>query len=195
MLYPNEMFYKLITLTVTFTVSIIISVNVMAIEEPQYDLINKTHSYEIRMYKERLVAQTIKNSGPDRAFMRLFDYISGSNQNSSKIDMTAPVIEYEIDNGKVMNFFLPEIYSNSNAPKPNSENINLVTIKGGPYAVIKYSGRSSYDNFLKYVKILQEFLIKDNVKTIGEPIKATYNGPMTPFFLRRNEVMFRINLK
>ena len=73
----------------------------------------KTHSYEIRMYKERLVAQTIKNSGPDRAFMRLFDYISGSNQNSSKIDMTAPVIEYEIDNGKVMNFFLPEIYSNS----------------------------------------------------------------------------------
>ena len=39
-----------------------------------------------------------------------------------------------------------------------------------------------------------EFLIKDNVKTIGEPIKATYNGPMTPFFLRRNEVMFRINL-
>ena len=62
--------------------------NVMAIEEPQYDLINKTHSYEIRMYKEkhkRLVAQTIKNSGPDRAFMRLFDYISGSNQNFCKI--------------------------------------------------------------------------------------------------------------
>ena len=92
--------------------------------------------------------------------MRLFDYISGSNQNSSKIDMTAPVIEYEIDNGKVMNFFLPEIYSNSNAPKPNSENINLVTIKGGPYAVIKYSGRSSYDNFLKYSKTLQEFFNK-----------------------------------
>ena len=105
------------------------------------------------MYKERLVAQTIKNSGPDRAFMRLFDYISGSNQNSSMIDMTAPVIEYEIDNGMVMNFFLPEIYSKSNTPKPNSENINLVTIKGGPYAVIKYSGRSSYDNFLKYSKI------------------------------------------
>ena len=36
------------------------SVNEMAIEEPQYDLINKTHSYEIRMYKERLAAQTIK---------------------------------------------------------------------------------------------------------------------------------------
>ena len=195
MLYINELFYKLITLTVTFTVSIIFSVNVMAIEEPQYDLINKTHSYEIRMYKERLVAQTIKNSGPDRAFMRLFDYISGSNQNSSKIDMTAPVTEFENENGKAMNFFLPEIYSNSNAPKPNSENINLVTIKGGPYAVIKYSGRSSYENFLKYSKILQDFLIKDNFKTIGEPIKATYNGPITPFFLRRNEVMIRVDIE
>ncbi|GIR80254.1 MAG: hypothetical protein CM15mP81_17640 [Alphaproteobacteria bacterium] len=163
----------------------------MAIEEPKFDLINKTHSYEIRMYKERLAVQTIKNSGPDRAFMRLFDYISGSNQNSSKIDMTAPVIEYEIDNGKVMNFFLPEIYSKSNAPKPNSENVNLVTIKGGPYAVIKYSGRSSYDNFLKYVKILQVFN-KDNVKTIGEPIKATYNGPMTPFFCDEMRLCFEL---
>ena len=191
MLNFNGMFYKKIILIF----SLVYSWNVMAIEEPQYDLINKTHSYEIRMYKERLAVQTIKNSGPDRAFMRLFDYISGSNQNSSKIDMTAPVIEYEIDNGKAMNFFLPEIYSKSNTPKPNSENVNLVTIKGGPYAVIKYSGRSSYNNFLKYSKILQEFLIKDNIKTIGEPIKATYNGPMTPFFLRRNEVMFRINLK
>ena len=191
MLNFNGMFYKKIILIF----SLVYPWNVMAIEERQYDLINKTHSYEIRMYKERLALQTIKNSGPDRAFMRLFDYISGSNQNSSKIDMTAPVIEYEIDNGKVMNFFLPEIYSKSNTPKPNSENVNLVTIKGGPYAVIKYSGRSSYDNFLKYSKILQEFLIKDNVKTIGEPIKATYNGPMTPFFLRRNEVMIRVDIE
>ena len=191
MLNFNGMFYKKIILIF----SIVYPWNVMAIEEPQYDLINKTHSYEIRMYKERLALQTIKNSGPDRAFMRLFDYISGSNQNSSKIDMTAPVIEYEIDNGKVMNFFLPEIYSKSNTPKPNSENVNLVTIKGGPYAVIKYSGRSSYNNFLKYSKILQEFLIKDNVKTIGEPIKATYNGPMTPFFLRRNEVMIKVDIE
>ena len=51
------------------------------------------------------------------------------------------------------------------------------------------------DNFLKYSKTLQEFLIKDNVKILGEPIKATYNGPMTPFFLRRNEVMIRVDIE
>jgi hypothetical protein len=27
------------------------------------------------------------------------------------------------------------------------------------------------------------------VRTSGDPIKATYNGPFMPFFLRRNEVM------
>ena len=165
----------------------------MAIAEPQYNIIKKIRSYEIRMYKDRIAVQTIKSSGQDKAFRRLFDYISGSNKNSSKIDMTAPVTEFKNENGKVMIFFLPEIYSMRNAPKPNSENINLVTIKGGPYAVIKYSGRSSYDNFLKFSNILKELLNKDDVRTIGEPIKATFNGPMTPFFLRRNEVMIRVD--
>ena len=48
-------FYKKIILIF----SLVYSWNVMAIEEPQYDLINKTHSYEIRMYKE-ISVQTIK---------------------------------------------------------------------------------------------------------------------------------------
>ena len=77
--------------------------------------------------------------------------------------MTAPVIEFEGVNGKTMNFsyqkFTPRV-----TLQTKFKNINLVTLKGGPYAVVKYSGRSSYDNFLKYVKILREFLIKDNVK-------------------------------
>ena len=109
--------------------------------------------------------------------------------------MTAPVIEFESVNGKAMNFFLPESYSIQNAPDPNTSNVKLVTFKGGLIAVIKYSGRSSDSNFLKYSKILKDILEKDRIKTVGNEIKATYNGPMTPFFLRRNEVMFRINLK
>ena len=88
----------------------------MATEEPKFDLIKKTQNYEIRNYSDRPSIQTIKNSGEDTAFRRLFEYISGSNSTSSKINMTAPVIEFEDVNGKTMNFFLPEIYSKSNAP-------------------------------------------------------------------------------
>jgi hypothetical protein len=35
-------------------------------------------------------------------------------------------------------------------------------------------------------------LFSDNIKTVDNPIKATFNGPLTPFFLRRNETMVRI---
>ena len=167
----------------------------MATEEPKFDLIKKTQNYEIRNYSDRPSIQTIKNSGEDTAFRRLFEYISGSNSTSSKINMTAPVIEFDGVNGKTMNFFLPESYSIQNAPDPNISYVKLVAFKGGLFAVIKYSGRSSDSNFLKYSKILKDILKKDRIKIIDKEIKATYNGPMTPFFLRRNEVMFRINLK
>ena len=166
----------------------------MATEEPKFDLIKKTQNYEIRNYSDIPCIQTIKNSGEDTAFRRLFEYISGSNSTSSKINMTAPVIEFESVNGKAMNFFLPESYSIQNAPDPNDSNVKVVTFKGGTFAIIKYSGRSSDSNFLKYSKILKDILKKDRIKIIDKEIKATYNGPMTPFFLRRNEVMFRINL-
>ena len=106
--------------------------------------------------------------------------------------MTAPVIEFESENGKVMNFFLPESYSIKNAPDPNTSNVKLVTFKGGLFAVIKYSGRSSDSNFLQYSEILKVELRKDDLNIIEKPIKATFNGPMTPSFLRRNEVMIKI---
>ena len=49
----------------------------MATEEPKFDLIKKTQNYEIRNYSDRPSIQTIKNSGEDTAFRRLFEYISG----------------------------------------------------------------------------------------------------------------------
>ena len=65
-------------------------------------------------------------------------------------------------------------------------------MKRGKYAVIKYSGRSTYKNFERHSKVLLEALAADKIKTVDQPIKATFNGPLTPFFLRRNEVMIRI---
>ena len=73
--------------------------------------------------------------------------------------------------------------------------MKIATIKEGYFAVIKYSGRSSDKNFIKYSKILQEKLLKDKIVIKGFPIKATYNGPFTLPLVRRNEAMFNIKWK
>ena len=72
--------------------------------------------------------------------------------------------------------------------------IKILTIEGGYYAVIKYSGRSSDKNFLKNKEILEKELRVDNIKVLSSPIRASYNSPFTLPMLKRNEVMYRVDL-
>ena len=185
--------YKLLAIGIAFLCNFVGTA--MAYEEPSYELIKSNAVYEIRRYSDRLAVKTIHSSGENRAFRRLFNYISGANQSSSKIAMTIPVIQSNDDNGMAMHFFLPRKYTKETAPVPKAENVSLVTITGGYYAVIKYSGRSTEINFRKYASILNEALLSDGVRALEQPVKATYNGPLTPFFLRRNEAMYQIDWK
>ena len=175
-----------------------------AIEEPSYSVITVNEIYEIREYDDRLAVQTSQKNGQNGAFRKLFKYISGSNISSTKIemttpvtqsvkiDMTTPVMQKFQDGEMIMKFFLPRKFNLKTAPQPLSEDLSIVIVKGGKYAVIKYSGRSTYKNFKKHSKVLLEALVADKVETIDQPIKATFNGPLTPFFARRNEAMVRI---
>ena len=72
--------------------------------------------------------------------------------------------------------------------------IETNSIEGGYYAVIEYSGRSSDKNFLKNKDILEKLLRQDNITILSPPIRASYNSPFTLPMLKRNEVMYRINL-
>ena len=80
-------------------------------------------------------------------------------------------------------------------PSPDRDDVELITVKGGFYAVAEYSGRSTDQNYIKHSARLFEALRKDNVLTIGDPMMATYNGPFTLPFMRRNEAMYRVNWK
>ena len=92
-----------------------------------------------------------------------------------------------------MQFYLPSKFKKKTVPIPSSSEVEIVTVQGGYYAVIKYSGRLTDKNFNKHKKILKENLIEDKIKIIGSAIKATYNGPFTLPILRRNEVMFHVD--
>ena len=185
--------YKLISATIT--IFLLSTSNAMAYEEPDYKLIKTTDVYEIRQYKDRLAVQTTQSTGQNGAFRRLFNYISGSNESSSKIAMTVPVIQSNSDSKSSMVFFLPKSFTKQSAPTPGAENVELITVKGGFYAVVKYSGRSTNQNYNKHSAILKEALRIDTIITIGDSMMATYNGPFTPPFMRRNEAMYRVDWK
>jgi hypothetical protein len=177
----------------------------MALEEPKYTIITQANDYEIRKYEDRLAVETLEGSGENRAFSLLFEYISGANElnskvamtipvtQSTKIDMTAPVTQLEVNGDRIMRFFLPTKFTMEDAPRPTSDAVRLVMVKGQTYAVTRYSGRSSDQNFFRNAHKLDEALKRDGVQTSCDPIKATYNGPFMPFFLRRNEVMMSVD--
>ena len=192
MLLKTSIYHFIIAALTIFFLS---TSNAMAYEEPKYKLIKSTDVYEIRQYQDRLAVETTQSKSQNGAFRRLFNYISGSNESSSKIAMTVPVIQSKDSNGASMIFFLPKSFTKQSAPLPDGNDIKLITVKGGFYAVTKYSGRSTDQNFIKHSALLFEALRKDNILTIGDPMMATYNGPFTLPFMRRNEAMYRVNWK
>ena len=176
----------------------------MALEEPKYQILKSNGKYEVRKYNDRLVVE-VEYSSEDSGFRYLFNYISGENTQSEKvnmtvpvtqsvkIDMTAPVTQSKEDGKMVMQFFLPSKFTFETAPKPTNNRVSLVVLEGGVYAVIKYSGRLTDKNFQKHYEELKDYLIKDKINFIEPAIKATYDGPFTLPVLRRNEVMMKIS--
>ena len=168
--------------------------NVVAYEEANYQVIKKNENYEIRKYSNRLAVETIEYNRSS-GFRKLFNYISGNNNTNEEIKMTTPVTRIEKDGNMTMQFYLPLKFNKKNTPKPLDENVNIVTMEGGYYAVIIYSGRTTDKNFLKHTDILEKELAKDDIKVMSLPIRATYDSPFTLPMNRRNESMFKIDLK
>ena len=171
--------------------SILTYSNVMANEEANYEIIDKNDIYEIRKYSDRLAVETL-TSGIDSNFRKLFNYISGRNDTEEKIKMTTPVTQVEKNGNMSMQFYLPSKFNSENVPNPSREDVKIINIKGGYYAVLRYSGRASDGNYLKHKKILENELQKKKISIISPPIRATYDSPFTLPMNRRNEAMFKI---
>ena len=174
-------------------VSLIIGFKVMAYEEANYKVVKQNKVYEIRKYSDRLAIETI-TSNQGSSFRKLFNYISGNNENKEEISMTTPVTQVEKKGNMTMQFYLPSKFNKDNTPSPSNSEVKVLNIKGGYYAVIKYSGRASDKNFIKYKDILKNELKKNDITILSSPIKATYDKPFTLPMLRRNEAMFKIDI-
>ena len=133
-----------------------------------------------------------KRLSQNSSFRKLFNYISGSNENNQEIKMTAPVTQIEKNGNMTMQFYLPSKFDENNTPNPSNSEVKVLNMKGGYFAAITYSGRASDKNFIKHKEILENQLKEDKITILSKPIRATYNSPFTLPMLRRNEVMFEI---
>ena len=195
---------KNLQFTLVIALFTLINTNIsMALEEPSYEIIRSNADYEIRKYGDRLAVE-VEFTNESSGFRYLFNYISGENTTSeevsmtvpvtqsAKIDMTAPVTQFSKDDKMVMQFYLPSKFSIENAPIPTNKRVSLVTMDGGYYAVLRYSGRVSDKNYMKHLSKLKGFLEKDNIKMIDYGTKAIFDGPFTLPIMRRNEAMIKI---
>ena len=137
--------------------------NAMANEEAKYEVIQKNEIYEVRKYSDRLAVETF-DSNQNSGFRKLFNYISGNNKTNKKISMTTPVTRIEKNGNMTMQFYLPSKYNQDSAPEPLSNEVKIVNIEGGYYAVLRYSGRASDKNFIRHKEILEEELKNLNLE-------------------------------
>jgi hypothetical protein len=113
--------------------------------------------------------------------------------NSTQVSMTAPVMEQKSVNGKrIITFTAPKEYTIDALPKPNSDKIKFIQVPAKKYAVHGFTWYYTADRIDAKKKYLLELLAKDNIKVLGEPMFAGYNGPGTMPFLMRNEILVEI---
>lgn len=166
-------------------------------ETLQYDVLFSKGKFEIRQYKDFLLASTKTNPNKrqDSGFNNVFQYISGNNETSEKISMTTPVVTYEDDETLVTGFYVPSKYSKQNVPKPNGESVFIDEVHESLYAVVKFRGDWSESNYQKHEKLLLEFIQEQEYDVVSKRFVFRYQPPIVPGVFRRNEIAYQVNKK
>lgn len=172
---------------------------------------------EVRNYESMvLVSSDMSSDGMNSAFRNLFSYITGENEGSAEIAMTAPVLMNESNAAskgtnkgteiamtapvfmkerseqQVMSFVMPADFTLQSTPKPTNPNVWVTEVKEYKVVVIKFSGLLSDSNVEIQTEILNSWIEKNGYTAISEPVNAAYNGPFTIPWLRHNEVLIEV---
>lgn len=182
------------------------------VKEPAYRLEKQADGYELRRYPPYLVAEVAFPAGETdplgKGFRLLFDYIAGANLGRRKLEMTAPVLEERgggvkipmtkpvlqerAGEGSRVAFVLPEGLSLESAPQPEDSRVRLRQVPARRMAVLRFSGYADEGKFADRRRQLLDRLARDGLQPAGAMLRAYYNPPWTPPFMRRNEVLVEI---
>ncbi|MGV3533415.1 MAG: SOUL family heme-binding protein [Chthoniobacteraceae bacterium] len=186
----------LFALTVAAASFWLVSNSRAATETPDYKVIRSDDRFQIRDYSTLEVASTeMKGNEMNDGFGDLFRYISGQNEESQKIAMTTPVLIDTANEAKTMSFIMPKQTVESGTPKPAGETVKLGKVEASRFAVYRFEGGRTKANEIAAQKKLMDWLEAQKIASKGAPIFAYYDPPWTPAFLRRNEVMIRVDAR
>jgi len=180
---------------------------------PGYTVVEKKAGYEVRLYDDFVVAETVQNGSHDNSlnagFGELFQYITGNNSRTTKVPMTAPVLHTEATAGQAIPmtapvlsqaaggrhsvaFVMPPGSTLADLPAPRSAKVTLRAVPRHKAAVISFSGTATEAVMQARAAALRACLARDGRRALAAPQEAFYNPPWTPPFMRRNEVMVTI---
>jgi hypothetical protein len=167
---------------------------------PEYTVVNKTDDYEVREYKGGQWAATeVDGSGftvaMTRGFARLFQYISGDNEEKQKIKMTTPVamrirtepVFAKTTNNYTIAFWVPEILQ-GRAPKPTSDDVRVVDAPKMTVYVGQFGGFATEDSLLKKAAELAGAAKADGVELNTDGLIWAGYDPPYRLTGRHNEV-------
>lgn len=166
-----------------------------AIEEPKYTVLATLEDIEIRRYAPSIQATTTTPAerGSNGGFRRLAGYIFGGNSDDVKIAMTAPVATTSDGDATEMAFTMPSEWTMESLPEPEDDNVQLKKVPAFTVAAIAFSGRATAKRALEMEQRLRERLQEEGIASTGAAILNQYNPPWTLPFLRRNEVMLKVD--
>ena len=180
-----------------------------------YETVARVGDVEIRRYPPTVVVETVAPSA-NQAFRRLFGYISGENQSTTEVSMTAPVESEPGDapsddagesvamtapvesdqssEGVRMSFYLPAEYDYDSAPRPTGDSVRLVERPGRTLAVLGFSWWATDGRVESKTETLQATLADadESFELLDDPVILRYEGPLVPPFLRTNEVAVEV---
>ncbi len=186
----------------------------MALEEPEYRVIEAHDDFELRHYPPYLVAEVDVQgdfeAAGNNAFRILAGYIFGDNQAAEKMNMTAPVASQAADPGEKMAmtapvtstrtaadlttyaFVMERKYTLDTLPVPNDDRVRIREVPERRMVVRRYSGRWTPANYEKHLATLRAAVQAAGIATLGEPVLARYNSPFSLPLFRRNEIMLEV---
>ena len=183
----------------------------MATEHIDYKVIQVFDDFEIRQYPPIVVAETEVEAkieeASEKGFAPLASYILGANHKATdkfenspaqvdgkKMPMASPLNVQSHGDRRTIDFFLPDFEMAEEAPLPNDPNIHIKKIPERMVAAYTYSGAWSEERYNKAKELLVMARDREHIRPTSDPIWAGYNPPWWPWFIRRNEIWFEVDI-